>query len=290
VLNGLGFLWNPGTVGVDLLNPELWLAAASQVFFSLSIGMGVIITYASYLGPKDDVVLSGLTAAAANEVCEVGIGGLMTVPAAFVFLGAAGVVGSTVGLGFIVLPQVFTFMPGGQFFAVLYFSLLFLAAITSSLSMLQPGLALLQEGLGLNRSAAVAVLGSLTAFGTGFVWFFSKDLQALDTIDFWVANVLIFLQASLIIVIWAFIIRYVCPLYLGAIFLLFVVNKVIGWNFRFGSEFEIKRTPYVTNLIGPDRDPVALASVGLIALLTIGTFFLVRVAARRWDRTLASGE
>jgi SNF family Na+-dependent transporter len=315
VLNGLGFLWNPGTVGVDLLNPELWLAAASQVFFSLSIGMGVIITYASYLGPKDDVVLSGLTAAAANEVCEVGIGGLMTVPAAFVFLGAAGVVGSTVGLGFIVLPQVFTFMPGGQFFAVLYFSLLFLAAITSSLSMLQPGLALLREGLGLNRSAAVAVLGSLTAFGTGFVWFFSKDLHALDTIDFWVANVLIFLQASLIIVIfgwvigareglaearigarmhipsvWAFIIRYVCPLYLGAIFLLFVVNKVIGWNFRFGSEFEIKRTPYVTNLIGPDRDPVALASVGLIALLTIGTFFLVRVAARRWDRTLASGE
>ncbi len=313
VLNGLGFLWNPGDIGTDLLNPQLWLAAASQVFFSLSIGMGVIITYASYLKPKDDVVLSGLTAAAANEVCEVGIGGLMTVPAAYVFLGAAGVVGSTVGMGFVVLPQVFTFMAGGQLFAILYFGLLFLAAITSSLSMLQPGIALLEEGLGLRRQASVTVLGVLTACGAGFVWYFSQGLTALATIDFWVANVLIFIQATLIVIIfgwvigvdrglaearrgarmqipaiWGPIIRYVCPLYLGAIFFLFIINKVIGWNFQFGDKLEIERSSYVTNLIGPNANPVAIASVALILALSAATFVIVRISARRWDKHLTA--
>jgi neurotransmitter:Na+ symporter, NSS family len=315
VLNGLGFLWNPGEVGRDLLNPQLWLAASSQVFFSLSIGMGVIITYASYLKPKDDVVLSGLTAAAANEVCEVGIGGLMTIPAAYVFLGATGIVGGTVGMGFIVLPQVFTFMAGGQLFAILYFSLLFLAAVTSSLSMLQPGIALLEEGLGLGRRASVTALALLTAAGAAFVWYFSQSLKALDTIDFWVANVLIFVQASIIVVIfgwvigidrglaearrgarmgipaiWGIIIKYICPLYLGVIFLLFIVNKVIGWNFRFGEEAAFVRSSYVTDLVGPDANPVAITSVGIILCLSLATFIIVRVSARRWDRELGTSK
>jgi NSS family neurotransmitter:Na+ symporter len=160
VLNGLGYLWNPRDVATGLKNPELWLAAAGQIFFSLSVGFGVIITYASYLKTKDDVVLSGLTASAANEFCEVGLGGLITVPAAFIFLGAAGVAGQgTFALGFNVLPEVFVRMPGGQIFASIFFILLFLAAITSSLSMLQPGIAFLEEGLGLGRKASVALLG-----------------------------------------------------------------------------------------------------------------------------------
>jgi SNF family Na+-dependent transporter len=315
VLNGLGFLWNPGNVAVDLLNPQLWLAAASQVFFSLSIGMGVIITYASYLKPKDDVVLSGLTAASANEVCEVGIGGLMTIPAAYVFLGAAGVAslaGKTIGLGFIALPQVFTQMPGGQLFAFLYFSLLFLAAITSSLSMLQPGIALLEEGLGLARRASVTTLCAITTFGAIFVWYFSKDLKALDTIDFWAANVLIFLQATIIVIIfgwvigidrslaearrgarigvpaiWGPIIKYLCPAYLGAIFLLFLINNVVGWNFRFGAAAEFKPTGYVTDLVGPNTNPVAIASVGVVLALVVASCVIVRVSARRWDRALS---
>jgi SNF family Na+-dependent transporter len=177
VLNGLGYLWNPGNVLAGLRNPELWLAAAGQIFFSLSVGFGVIITYASYLRRRDDVVLSGLTASAANEFCEVGLGGLITVPAAFIFLGAAGIAGQgTFALGFNVLPEVFVRMPGGQIFAVIFFVLLFLAAITSSLSMLQPGIAFLEEGLGLGRKASVALLGLITAIGTLFVWYFSKDL------------------------------------------------------------------------------------------------------------------
>ena len=311
LLNGLGFLWDPGEIGTELLNPQLWLAAASQVFFSLSVGMGVIITYASYMRPDDDVALSGLTAAAANEVCEVAIGGMMTVPAAFVFLGAAGVVGSTIGLGFVVMPQVFMTMPGGQFFAVCFFSLLFLAAITSSLSMLQPGVALLQEGLGITRSRAVLFLGLITGLGTVFVWYFSADLKALDTLDFWVANVLLFMQASLVIVvygwiigirrglaetrrgahirvpnIWGLVIKYLCPLYLGGIFALFIVNKVVGWNFRFGDAASFTPTGYVTDLFGDKPSAVAWASVGFIVLIATLMIVVVRVSTPHWNRKL----
>jgi hypothetical protein len=111
----------------QLWNPSLWLAAAGQIFFSLSVGFGVIIVYASYMKPKDDVVLSGLTASSANEFCEVALGGLITIPAAVAFLGVAGIAGQAgVGLGFKVLPLVFSKMPAGAFFGGAFFFMLFL--------------------------------------------------------------------------------------------------------------------------------------------------------------------
>src|SRR5688500_20401921 len=88
VINGLGFMWNPQFE--KLGNAQTWLAAAGQIFFSLSVGFGVILNYASYMKKKDDVVLSGLTASATNELFEVGFGGMITIPAAFIFLGLSG--------------------------------------------------------------------------------------------------------------------------------------------------------------------------------------------------------
>ena len=115
----------------QLTKPQLWLAAAGQIFFSLSVGFGVILCYASYLKKKDDVVLSGLAASSANEFCEVGLGGLITLPAGVAFLGLAGVAGQgTFGLGFNVLPLVFAKMPAGWLFGACFFFMLFLAAIT----------------------------------------------------------------------------------------------------------------------------------------------------------------
>ena len=73
VLNGLAFLWNPNFK--ELGNPGMWLAAAGQVFFTLSVGFGVIVTYASYLRKHDDIALSGLTTATTNEFSEVILGG-----------------------------------------------------------------------------------------------------------------------------------------------------------------------------------------------------------------------
>ncbi|HSU86454.1 MAG TPA: hypothetical protein VLI42_06940, partial [Chthoniobacterales bacterium] len=70
VLNGLGYLWNPDFS--KLTDFDTWLAAAGQIFFSLSVGFGVILNYASYLKKEDDVALSGFTASATNELFEVG--------------------------------------------------------------------------------------------------------------------------------------------------------------------------------------------------------------------------
>ncbi|MGC3968369.1 MAG: hypothetical protein QM775_13640 [Pirellulales bacterium] len=113
VLNGLGFMWNPPQEGSwdVLLRPKTWIAAAGQIFFSLGVGFGIIINYASYTRERDDVVLSGLTAASMNEFFEVCLGGLITIPAAFVFLGASIAGMGTFGLGFNALPSVFAACP-----------------------------------------------------------------------------------------------------------------------------------------------------------------------------------
>ena len=82
---GLNFIWNPdwGKLG----DARVWLAAAGQMFFTLSVGMGSIQTYASYLKKDDDVVLTGLSTAATNEFAEVVLGGTIAIPAAVVFFG-----------------------------------------------------------------------------------------------------------------------------------------------------------------------------------------------------------
>ncbi|MBN1342708.1 MAG: sodium-dependent transporter [Phycisphaerae bacterium] len=191
---GLGFMWNPDWP--RLADPSVWLAAAGQIFFSLSLGFGLILTYASYLRAHDDVVLSGLSASSANEFCEVVLAGLIVVPTAFLFLGPENAKGSTFGLGFITLPSIMHFMPGGRWFGGLWFGLLWLAALTSSLSMLQPAIAFLEQGFGLRRRASVAVLGLVTLAGALPIMYFTKDAVALDHADFWVSQLMIYIAAT----------------------------------------------------------------------------------------------
>ncbi len=253
VADGLGFMWNPDFEA--LKDPQTWLAASGQIFFSLSVGFGVIINYSSYLKREDDVVLSGLTSSSMNEFFEVCLGGLITLPAAFMFLGVAAGEQGTFGLGFIALPNVFAEMPGGQFFGFLWFFMLFIAAITSSVSMLQPVIAFLEEGFGLRRHASAALLGLLTAIGCGFVLIHSKGMIALDMFDFWIGSVMLFLLALIQSVLygWVFgiqrgeeeahvgahmriprvvqyMLKYVVPFYLVIIFTAFVWEKVPSSN------------------------------------------------------------
>lgn len=282
-------------VGVleQLLNPSLWLAAAGQIFFSLSVGFGVIIVYASYMKKNDDVVLSGLTASSANEFCEVGLGGLITVPAAVAFLGVAGVAGQAgVGLGFKILPLVFSKMPAGAFFGGAFFFMLFLAAVTSSISMLQPGIAFIEEALGVGRKASVIILGLLTTFGTGFVLYFTADLKALDTLDFWIGTFLIFVLATIQIIIfgwhwgidrgfkeldrgaafrvpWIFrpIIKWICPGFLLTIFALWLMKEILGYDFAKGQMGAA--SGYVTDLFGEKANLPAQLSVALVAAIFV---------------------
>jgi neurotransmitter:Na+ symporter, NSS family len=291
----------------QLRKPDLWLEAAGQIFFSLSVGFGVILVYASYLRREDDVVLSGLTATSANEFCEVGLGGLITLPAAVAFLGVSGLAGmmGSFDLGFKVLPLVFSEMPAGMFFGAAFFFLLFLAAVTSSLSMLQPGIALLEETLDIGRHAAAALLAFFSTVGTFFVAYHTAGLKALDTIDFWVGTFSLFVLATLQILFfgwvigvdrgleWAnegssmriprffrFIIKWLCPGFLLAIFALWVLKNVFGVSFEGGTA---EPSGYWQDLFGPNPDKVAWLSIGLIGLVFI-TFTLLVARAKAFRK------
>ncbi len=298
VLTGLGFMWNPGWEGKSvwhsLGNAKMWLEAAGQIFFSLSVGFGIVACYASYLRRNDDIALSSVTAVAGNEFCEVALGGLITVPAAYIFLGGAGVLaaaGSTFNLGFMTLPMIFNAMPLGQFVGAVFFFLLFLAAVTSSISMLQPAIALMEEGLGLGRRASVSMLGFVTACGTAFVVYFSKDAVALDTFDFWMGSVCIFILATIQVILfgWAvgiekgltelqrgaeihipkftmYIIKYVSPLFLIAVF--------IAWIWQSAGD-------YARRILS---DKVVAMSVGFMLMVLILFILIIAQSVRRWNR------
>lgn len=333
VWNGLGYLWNPSKVMVidqaghtrevvgsdavaaaksdaavsngalhvlvispwtQLRNPRLWLAAAGQIFFSLAVGFGIIIVYASYLKKNDDVVLSGLTASSCNEFCEVALGGLITVPAAVAFLGVASVAGQAgIGLGFKVLPLVFAKMPAGAFFGGAFFFMLFLAAITSSISMLQPGLVFFEETLGASRKICVALLTLITGLGSLFVLYFSADMKALDTLDFWGGTLLMFVLATVQTLIFGWvwgidrgfyemhrgaamkvpnifgiILKWISPAFLLCIFVLWVLQDICGYNFTTGTA---STAYYVTDLIGAKANSTARLSVAII--LGVGVAF-----------------
>ena len=311
VLNGLGRMWNPGDWS-RLADPQLWLAAAGQIFFTLSVGVGAIINFASYLKPNDDVVLSSTTAAAANEFCEVGLGGMMTVPAAFVFFGAAAIGGGTFGLAFQVLPNVFAHMAFGPLFATLFFVLLFLAALTSSLSMLQPGIAFLEEGLGLQRRSSVALLGFVTSVGTMLVWWFSGDLKALDTFDFWVGTVALFLNGTILVIVFSWVLgveqgwveahrgaemripgifkpllRYVTPSVLLLIFATFVLKNAFGWNLSLTAP-AFAPSGYIADLVGAKPSGSARVTVLFLLLLAAYGTLLVKIAGERWAAVSAN--
>ncbi len=205
--NGLGFLWNPDFSA--LRSPSVWLAAAGQVFFTLSLGMGVILTYSSYLRETDDVPLSGLTAASTNTFAEVVLGGSIIIPAAFIFFGPADVVAiansGSFNLGFVTMPAIFTQIPLGQLFCFLWFFMLFLAGVTSSISLAQPLIGFLEDEFNLTRQKAVIIFGAVTfILCQPAVWFLANGV--VDDLDFWGANFFIVLGATveIVIVAWVF--------------------------------------------------------------------------------------
>ena len=185
ITNGLGFLWNPDWSA--LASGKVWLAAAGQIFFTLSCGIGVILTYASYLSRRDDVALSGLTAASANETAELILGGSIVIPAAFAFFGAAATLqasGSIFDLGFKSMPLVLQQSALGNLMGFLWFALLFLAGITSSISLAQPAIAFLEDEFNLSRREAVTVFGVVT-FLLCQLAIFGLGAGVVDELDFW---------------------------------------------------------------------------------------------------------
>ncbi|MCS6894085.1 MAG: sodium:calcium symporter [Deltaproteobacteria bacterium] len=198
VWNALGFMWNPR--GVDdpnwlnnLLNPQIWLSAFGQVFFSLSVGLGILMHYASYVRKNQDIALSSFSASSTNGFFEVCVGGLITIPVIFLFLGENFNPDSSFSLGFISMPLVFQKMTWGNLFGALWFLMLFLAAITSAISMISPVVAFIREYFDLGEKKARVVGTLILSGGNLLLYYFSKNLTLLSTLDFWIGTVAVFL-------------------------------------------------------------------------------------------------
>ena len=206
ISNGLGFLWNPDFSA--LMSAKVWLAAAGQIFFTLSVGIGVILTYASYLSKGDDVVLSGLSAVSTNELTEIVIGGSIIIPAAFVFFGPAGVEaiakGGAFNLGFVTMPLIFQKVMCGAFFGCIWFLLLFLAGITSSVSLAQPAIAFLEDEFNITRKRAVTIFGIVTfVLCQPVIFLLGKGV--VNELDFWGGTFCLVLFATVEVILFAWV-------------------------------------------------------------------------------------
>jgi SNF family Na+-dependent transporter len=207
ILNGFGFLWNPDFSA--LKDSKVWLAAAGQILFTLSVGIGVIITYASYLSKGDDIVLSGLTASSMNEFAEVILGGSIVIPLAFAFFGSIGAKevaqSGSFNIGFVSMPLIFSQISYGIVFAFLWFFLLFLAGLTSSISLLEPAVAFLSDEFSLSRKKAVSIIAAATFVICQFpIFFLSRGV--VDEIDFWAGSffLVVFGLIECILFVWVF--------------------------------------------------------------------------------------
>jgi len=190
VSDGLAQIWHVKDWSV-LAKPDVWLAATGQIFFTLSVGLGMVLSYASYLRKREDVTLSGLAACGTNEFVEVILGSTIAIPAAVIFFGVTHtqeiVAGGTFAIGFHALPVIFQQMPAGQLFGTMWFVLLFLAGLTSSMAMFTPLLLFLEDELRIPRKKAALCIGfGVFVMMQPIVLFMHHGM--VDELDYWVGD------------------------------------------------------------------------------------------------------
>ena len=189
---GMDFLWNPDW---SKITGETVLIALGHAFFTLSLGMGAMMTYGSYLSKKDNI-LNAATQVVFLDTLIALLAGIAIFTAVF----ATGQdPASGPGLIFQTLPVVFAKMPGGSIFAVLFFLLLTLAALTSAISLLEVVVAYFVDEKGWKRHKAVLVFGLVT-FLIGVPSALSFNLLAdytifgknfFDSADYLASNILL---------------------------------------------------------------------------------------------------
>lgn len=153
----LEFIFKPD---FSKFNTEMFLVAFGQALFSLSVGMGAMITYGSYLNKKTNLIESSYTLIFGETLIAVSAG-LMIFPAVFSFNLSPG---QGPGLVFVTLPKVFEQLPFcGNLIAILFFILLLFAALTSSISMMETSIAAFRESLNMTREKATVAVSAIIA-------------------------------------------------------------------------------------------------------------------------------
>ena len=302
-MDGLNFMYTPDWN--KLADAKVWLAAAGQIFFTLSVGMGTLQAYASYLKRSDDLTLSGIATCATNETAEVVLGGSLAIPAVVAFFGVTGAVaianGGGYDLGFVSMPLVFNQLPGGPFMAAaagfMWFGLLFFAGITSSVSMATPAISFMEENFGWTRRRSGLTIGAV-AVGIGLLHLFYYTGGFLDEWDYWAGTfgLVILAMMETVLFVWVlgpdrmwqelhegaawqipriykFIMTYVTPVFLAVMMVWWTVTEAIPVLMMDG--------------IDPAQHTTRWASRGVMLLILACLMILVRVA---WSRRTARGE
>jgi NSS family neurotransmitter:Na+ symporter len=296
---GYQFIYNPDFSRMD--QPGVWLASAGQIFFTLSVGMGTLQTYASYLSTTDDIALNGIATTATNETAEVVLGGSIAIPAAVTFFGVSGAMAvansGSFNLGFATMPVVFQQLPLGNILGAMWFGLLFFAGITSSVAMATPIIAFFREEFGMRREPVAWGLGAFAlVFGVlNIIWL---EHGMLDEWDYWAGTFGLVLVAVVetIIFLWIFkpenawrsihqgadiripsvfkfIMTFITPLYLLVI---------LGW-WAVQDALPILRNQRTAGGGPPtsEAEPYILASRLIMVAFVIGFLVLVRIAWKR---------
>lgn len=204
---GLNYLWTPEFSSI--WNFKVWVAAAGQIFFTLSLGMGSIHCYASYVKRKDDIALNAMSAGWMNGFVEIVLGSAIIIPIAIGYLGIPAVEqmtsgGSGLGIGFAVLPSLFSeWGTFGTIAGAMWFGLLFFAGITSSLAMGTPVMAFLEDNFNWKRVPAALTFGLAVGI-LGIPCVLSQD--AFNEFDYWAGTValVIFALVEIILFAWVF--------------------------------------------------------------------------------------
>lgn len=224
------------------LTPDVLLAAMGQAFYSLAVGAASMITYGAYLNRNENIAANSVMIASTDTLVAL-VAGLMIFPVVFAFSLDPG---AGMGLIFNALPPVFAGMPGGSLIGAAFFFLAFIAALTTSISMLWITVVFVEEWLGWSRPLTVAVLGGV-AWAGGAASVSIDGMAAL--LDFLAGNVFLPLGGLLVAIFagwvvpravmrdelhqssegvfrfWRFMIRYASPIAVGAILIFGLMPK-----------------------------------------------------------------
>jgi NSS family neurotransmitter:Na+ symporter len=245
-LEGLRYLFMPD---FSKINPQVMLEALGQAFFTLSLGMGAIMAYGAYMPANQNIGKTAVSVAALDTGVAL-LAGIAIFPIVF----ANGLAPSEgPGLVFVTLPIAFSAMPFGILFGTLFFVLLSIAALSSSISLIEPGVAWLIESLKIKRITATVLLG-FTAWFIGLFSALSFNLLSeftifgknfFDATDFLTNQIMLPLggifiaifvgwimkkehvldelgfQENFIFKAWYFSVRFVAPTLVGLVFLYF---------------------------------------------------------------------
>ena len=204
--DGLNFLWTPHYESI--LDLKVWMAAAGQIFFTLSVGMGTIHCYAAYIDSKDDIALNAVSAGFMNEFVEVVLGSLIVIPIAAGYLGLDWVI-QNAGFGMAFQTMPYLFQQWGSTLAIIagvcWFGLLFFAGITSSLAMGTPWMGFMRDEFGWSKNKGAWSFGAMILIlGLPTVIFFKEGV--FDEYDYWAGTVslVVFAMFETILFSWIF--------------------------------------------------------------------------------------